>query len=456
MERIQLPLLLGGPVLRRADTRQVNIWLATSEPFEITGQLYSINTGMDDDTFEYENLNSLSKKKTIRAGSKLFIHLVTLEPEESVFPSGTLIGYNLFFENDSSHYDLSSFGLLSPEAPSSIVYGNLHYPTFFINDGSSSRILYGSCRKLHGEGYDVLSEADHTLASSFHTDHRPSALFLMGDQIYADDVADPLFPLLVNLSRELIGHIEDLGTVDKRLNEGHFDETIYKINGRQFITEHFCHFTSNNAANHLLSFGEYAAMYLLSWSPQLWQLARNEKLFVSFEEALSNDQIYFSFHNHERYKKEYKAELRLLKKRYEKQAAELSSLEEALGSVRRLMANIPTYMIFDDHDITDDWNLTEQWKTQVGQSPLGRHVISNGLASYWLFQGWGNVPESYENFHRPLQNYFSDYTPNSPAHSDWMEALRDYSAWHFIAPTVPTAVFLDTRTQREYMNSPSH
>lgn len=70
----------------------------------------------------------------------------------------------------------------------------------------------------------------------------------------------------------------------------------------------------------------------------------------------------------------------------------------ALGQakVRRALANVPTYMIFDDHDVTDDWNLNVEWCRRVLAAdakrphPLGREVIRNALASYAVFQDWGN------------------------------------------------------------------
>lgn len=70
----------------------------------------------------------------------------------------------------------------------------------------------------------------------------------------------------------------------------------------------------------------------------------------------------------------------------------------ALGQakVRRALANVPTYMIFDDHDVTDDWNLNPEWCKRVfaidavRTRPLGRQVVRNALASYAVFQDWGN------------------------------------------------------------------
>jgi phosphodiesterase/alkaline phosphatase D-like protein len=57
-----------------------------------------------------------------------------------------------------------------------------------------------------------------------------------------------------------------------------------------------------------------------------------------------------------------------------------------------VLANVPTYMIFDDHDVTDDWNLTARWRHRVHASPAGRRIVANALAAYWAFQGWGNDP----------------------------------------------------------------
>ena len=93
----------------------------------------------------------------------------------------------------------------------------------------------------------------------------------MGDQIYADDVADPLFPVISKVSKELIGPGEQLELIDDRLKNEPFYTALNQINGRQYIMENFCQFTSSHANNHLMNFGEYAAMYLLSWSPELWK-----------------------------------------------------------------------------------------------------------------------------------------------------------------------------------------
>jgi phosphodiesterase/alkaline phosphatase D-like protein len=59
--------------------------------------------------------------------------------------------------------------------------------------------------------------------------------------------------------------------------------------------------------------------------------------------------------------------------------------------IRWLMSTVPTAMIFDDHDIRDDWNTSASWRADVGEKPWWRDRIRAGLASYWVYQHLGNM-----------------------------------------------------------------
>jgi hypothetical protein len=74
----------------------------------------------------------------------------------------------------------------------------------------------------------------------------------------------------------------------------------------------------------------------------------------------------------------------------------LTLFQDGLAKVRRVLANIPTYMMFDDHDFTDDWNLNPLWYDRVYTTDLGVTSARNALAAYALFQDWGNDPIKYE------------------------------------------------------------
>jgi len=59
--------------------------------------------------------------------------------------------------------------------------------------------------------------------------------------------------------------------------------------------------------------------------------------------------------------------------------------------VRWLFATVPSVMIFDDHEIIDDWNTSASWRADVAREPWWHERIRSGLASYWVYQHLGNL-----------------------------------------------------------------
>lgn len=59
--------------------------------------------------------------------------------------------------------------------------------------------------------------------------------------------------------------------------------------------------------------------------------------------------------------------------------------------IRWIMSTIPTAMIFDDHDIRDDWNTSAAWRAEVNAKPWWRDRIRAGLSTYWVYQHLGNL-----------------------------------------------------------------
>ena len=67
----------------------------------------------------------------------------------------------------------------------------------------------------------------------------------------------------------------------------------------------------------------------------------------------------------------------------------------AVPRVARALANTATYMIFDDHEVTDDWYLSQSLAVEVLTAPFGRAVVRNGYAAYTVCQAWGNDPAAF-------------------------------------------------------------
>ncbi|MFI0819627.1 alkaline phosphatase D family protein [Streptomyces sp. NPDC021098] len=59
--------------------------------------------------------------------------------------------------------------------------------------------------------------------------------------------------------------------------------------------------------------------------------------------------------------------------------------------VRWLLSTVPSLMIFDDHDLIDDWNTSEAWLNRMRATPWWRERILSGLMSYWVYQHLGNL-----------------------------------------------------------------
>ena len=66
---------------------------------------------------------------------------------------------------------------------------------------------------------------------------------------------------------------------------------------------------------------------------------------------------------------------------------------EAWGDpdVRWLLSTMPSSMIFDDHDVLDDWNTSAAWRAEMLATSWWRDRINGAFMSYWIYQHIGNL-----------------------------------------------------------------
>ena len=60
-------------------------------------------------------------------------------------------------------------------------------------------------------------------------------------------------------------------------------------------------------------------------------------------------------------------------------------------SVRWLLSVVPTAMIFDDHDVHDDWNISAAWRLDYQAKPWWAARITGAYLSYLIYQHLGNL-----------------------------------------------------------------
>ena len=58
---------------------------------------------------------------------------------------------------------------------------------------------------------------------------------------------------------------------------------------------------------------------------------------------------------------------------------------------RWVLSVVPSTMIFDDHDMVDDWNISIKWVTDIRNEAWWQEHIIGGLVSYWVYQHLGNL-----------------------------------------------------------------
>jgi len=484
-----MEFLLAGPILRRVEPKSVSVWVACSQAFSAKLSIYenlAFNaTALPAATFETINVSS------IRIGEKLFINLITLTLQGStVLNPANLYSYNITFTKTAGETEtLHSLNLLDDSADGikrkklALGYTKDKLPTFILPAPTidNIQVVHGSCRKSHGLGKDTFSALDDILkkaVTGFDLTKRPQQLFLTGDQIYADEVGTPLMRYLMPVAQELIGKAETLpmqlgGNVE-------VTSTNFPIYTRQHFINDKAKFTSIAAQNHLISFGEYCAMYLMAWNNSVWpdealsmtdtiadvNLGFVDNLTDAVELAHLPETFRERFNDNNPQKQAQKRndEINRRKEEYREELKAVINFRNTLPKVARALANIPTYMMMDDHEITDDWYLTKSWRQKTLASITGRSIIRNGLIAYALFQDWGNDPSTYNSGGKQTllanaQQLYNNSNPIIPkldlvAPTENIIGLSGGEGtikWHFRVATGPThTLFLDTRTRRHY------
>ncbi len=383
-----------------------------------------------------ERLDATARADYIPVGGNAFVGMVHIDYAAPI-ETGVPVYYDLTFDDTAfqASWDKTKDALLYPGTSSLSYSWQPHL----------KQVLHGSCRKPHHAGQDALARVDTLLEDAITTDsRRPDLLLMTGDQVYADDVAGPMLQAVQDviaaldlygepLEGAVVSHSDELSSHPHNFYER--EQLLPKISTNTALSTLFFGakkkpvFTSVNAQNHLISFAEVMAMYLLVWSDAPWA-------FVSSDKAAVSDEY---------------------QQRFAHEQDNLKAFIECLPRVRRTLAHIPTYMIFDDHDVTDDWNLTRGWEQEVYGHPLSKRMIGNALMGYLLCQGWGNCPQKFEDMQTAIKKTFTD--DGLKEHDSFIDMLLDFEDWHYQLDTTPSIHVMDTRTRRwrseSSLNKPS-
>ncbi|MBI3541968.1 MAG: hypothetical protein HY075_01655 [Deltaproteobacteria bacterium] len=562
------PFILAGPILRKTGPKpgtgpdsatgpdSVTVWIALSKQQDVKLEVFKLTAAASDKSPVTANPLFSGTRTTIQFGTNLHVVAVTANPtgSEGLFP-GSLYSYNLSFlasgkslKNSEVFSSASNTGNVPApgHGTSYVSYAPYDLPTFAYDPGLKDlRLFHGSCRKFHADGVDMLQRLDDFIferaagGGGAGSVPRPHVLLMTGDQIYGDDVADCVLEVIRGETSGMIfgpdaikGRDAECFSADSTLRRKNGDKVserttkVFASDGTgsaaggtpscfdpglrdKLVIEQLgmtsglpdelraCCFSigpttldsgtggaltgahSDGPAtrkSHLVHFEEFAGMYLLGWNDLLWPagFASRQPSDGGTDNAalleLRNSQVFL----------------------------------KTLSKARRALANIPTYMMLDDHDVTDDFFMDQEWCENVLHRPLGRRLIQNALVAYAVFQAWGNTPERFEKktpggtFLEAASRWLMKQPspagappdekvvaaalglPTADNFSDYLDKLRekktlprDFTAdqlktsaaadapiaaldWHYqVVGTEHEILFLDTRTMRAYNGDPT-
>jgi len=475
--REKWPFLICGPMLRRVTPDQVAVFVATSETF--TAKLRVRQAGSTSSGAWSES----PSQTPVSLGGALHVLVIMLTPPTALTVD-LVYEYDVQFTVASSvkvrtdagnelprttgPFGLSDLGLLAGTRHVGLSAGAL--PSFAIQSSRAKlRLIHASCRKAHGGGVDAMPFITELFGfdAATRASERPHYLLLTGDQIYADDVSTSLLWLLQETGRELMSSFTETLTLPSWPgDEVSFPGLDQHDAGeqRQKLMTHFKNVSSKHKESHLVFLAEFYAMYVLVWSPALWGWGwfMKWKPTGGFPSGASIARSEY----------EELAEDNIWPGEEAKRHQSVRTFAQGTSKVRRVLANVSTLMMFDDHEVSDDWNLNQTWRNASLDDPFLQRIVRNALLAFAAFQAWGNDPARFAagTIGRKLLDAVN---PNTPTEEnvfgtancvDGLLRLGDFKAslppsekqpmlWHWaIDPALYDyrILALDTRTRRNY------
>ena len=304
------PRVVLGPLIRYCSEREAVIWLEVNQPGRVMVDLV-----------RFRRVVGTASAVTVSFGLRYYV-LVVLDR----LRAATAYEYQIRIKPE----DQIEEHLIWPDR-----FFRLPVSTFrtMPRAGEDLAVSYVSCRTSHptiealmekhkdaadpvneaineGNGVDALRAWAQRLyrGRSLRRFRWPHLIVMMGDQIYADS-------LTVNMKERIKPSRERLR--DRLLQQG------IALSEDEF----------SSLSGQLLSFEEYRAAYIESWSNP---------------------------------------------------------------EVRWALSCIPSLMVFDDHEVIDDWNLSKPWLNEQQRLPWWASQFVGALSAYWLYQGAGNLaPKSW-------------------------------------------------------------
>ena len=437
---VALPRVIAGPVVRRVESTSCSFWVVLREAATVTAKIWKGHQTAP--VADSVPLVAAGELATRAIGANLHVAVVTVDTSGAPLAAGELYSYDLQFKVGSTTTTLKDEKLLEDEGPTSRIadvdpMAPLHLALGFEKDRLPSflappatfapttpptaaaglRLAHASCRRPGSGAIDALGGLAALVADDAT---RPHQLHLTGDQIYADDVDHAVLHARRGArrrpGRRAVAARVPTRSAHRRLRTDTRDRRRRCRLGRQpagdappvaALAARRVHRRRHREPPHHvprvrrppppgvepagLAGDPDVRSSRSSRHPRRTRRDRPvaEPAVVLQRRASTPRQPEATL---QQQWADHGDERRRASRASTEAPARSPATPAATPAVAQVLANTPTYMIFDDHEIADDWNLNGRWAARVYNREWGRFVVRNGLLAYALMQGWGNDP----------------------------------------------------------------
>lgn len=383
MNNLKIPYKIhAGPVLKAVASPNVIIWIATTPDISFTIK------------FSIRRWDKAKKQWNFDKVVSEIIHQTNVSISKDILI--TTVEYKLVNDGNATGTDgVLSYTAISDDELFGVVllkrfeklsdYGDrwisITSSNGLIKNKARKKIILAlSCRKMSAERSDAVSGLISCIRRNY-LDNDINALCLLGDQIYADETGDFLKLITELATRTFVGYSP---TKNRR-----------KIANKIGLTTGY-------PEQQLLNFPEYACSYLLHLSTESWP-----------ENTLSY-------------------------------SVRATQRKRDVAFWEKVYSQVPSFNIFDDHDVTDDWFIDDEWREKVLSSKEGAELISSALMSFLLFQSLNGYIDISVN---TMRNLTDNLVSNNYSCSEKLKTLLGIQ-WSLTGTVGTPFIAFDTRTTR--------
>jgi hypothetical protein len=120
--------------------------------------------------------------------------------------------------------------------------------------------------------------------------------------------------------------------------------------------------------------------------------------------------------------------------------------------IRWLFSTVSTSMVWDDHDMSDDWNISRSWHEEMDRKQWWHERAVGGIMTYWIYQHIGNLSPRDLDEENEIYEKVRGNRDATEALREWAKSIDSTGAgtrWSYCRDIDGVrAIFIDSRAAR--------